>query len=163
MQTKANKQILVRPHYEIVKVLDGDGLIVKNIFTNKEEEIRLLGIDAPELKVCKKLKKDERELHLPSQFLIELGYRSFNFLKKKAKPKTNITIIQEVKNQQDRFGRTLAYIILPNGKTLNKILIQKGYAKPYNKVYCYELPLYQKLNLKAKRKKKGLYLTTDIF
>ena len=161
MQTKANKHIIVRPHYEIVKIVDGDGLIVKNIFTNKEEEIRLLGIDAPELKICNKLKQDERELHLPSEFLIELGYRSFKFLKKKAKPKTNITIIQEVKNQQDRFGRTLAYIILPNGKTLNKILIKRGFAKPYNKVYCDELPLYQKLNLKAKRKKKGLYLYTN--
>lgn len=163
MQTKANKQIIERPHYEIVKILDGDGLIVKNIFTNKEEEIRLLGIDAPELKKCNKLNQDEREVHLAGQFLIELGYKSFEFLRNRAKPKTNITIIQEVKNQQDRFGRTLAYIILPNGKTLNEILIRKGFAKPYNKVYCYELALYQKLNLKAKRKKKGLYLMTDIF
>jgi len=161
MQIKANKHIIVRPHYEIVKIVDGDGLIVKNIFTNKEEEIRLLGIDAPEIKISNKLKKDERELHLPSQFLIELGYRSFHYLRKKAKPKTIVTIIQEVKNQQDRYGRTLAYIILPNGKTLNKKLIKKGYAKPYNKVFCYELPLYQKLNLKAKRKKKGLYLYTN--
>ena len=39
MQTKANKQILVRPHYEIVKVVDGDGLIVKNSKMMKENYI----------------------------------------------------------------------------------------------------------------------------
>ena len=67
------KQV-VRPHYEIVKVVDGDGIIVKNIFTNKEEEIRLLGIDAPETKACKKLKQDEREYIYSGQFLMELDY-----------------------------------------------------------------------------------------
>lgn len=160
---EVNKLMLERTHYEIVKVIDGDGIIVKNIFTNKEEEIRLLGIDAPEIKKCNKLMQDERETHIAGQFLIELGYKSFAFLRKKAKPQTNITIIQEIKNQQDRFGRTLAYIILPNGKTLNEIMVRKGYAKPYIKTYCNELPLYQKLNLKAKKKKKGLYLLSSNF
>jgi len=28
VQINANKQILVRPHFEIVKILDGDGMIV---------------------------------------------------------------------------------------------------------------------------------------
>ena len=82
---EANKLILERTHYEIVKVIDGDGIIVKNIFTKKEEEVRLLGIDAPEIKKCKKLMQDERETHIAGQFLIELGYKSFAFLRKKAK------------------------------------------------------------------------------
>jgi endonuclease YncB( thermonuclease family) len=32
------------------KVVDGDGLYCYNIFNKKETEIRLLGIDAPEIK-----------------------------------------------------------------------------------------------------------------
>lgn len=67
MQISANKQTVVRPHFEIVKILDGDGMIVKNIFTNQEEEIRLLGIDAPEIKNSTKSNKDERELHYCAQ------------------------------------------------------------------------------------------------
>lgn len=163
MQTNANKQIVVRPHFEIVKILDGDGMIVKNIFTNQEEEIRLLGIDAPEIKVSSKTKKDERESHIPAQFLLELGYMSMKFLIKKTRNKSSITLIQERKNLKDRYGRTLAYVLLPNGKTLNEILIRKGYAKPYNKVYCSELHKYQKLNLRARTRQKGLYSITQTF
>lgn len=163
MQTNANKQIVVRPHFEIVKILDGDGMIVKNIFTNQEEEIRLLGIDAPEIKVSSKTKKDERETHIPAQFLMELGYMSMKFLIKKTKNQSSVTLIQERKNLKDRYGRTLAYVLMPNGKTLNEILIRRGYAKPYNKVYCSELHNYQKLNLRARTKQKGLYSLAQSF
>ena len=75
----------------------------------------------------------------------------------------SITLIQEAKNLTDRYGRTLAYVLLPNGKTLNEILIRQGYAKPYNKVFCSELPKYQALNLRAKTKKKGLYSLINSF
>ena len=71
MYFNANKQIRVYTHHKIKTVVDGDGMIVYNIFNKKETEIRLLGIDAPEIKVNKKLKQDERELHLPGQLLIE--------------------------------------------------------------------------------------------
>ena len=36
----------------LVKAVDGDGVILKNILDNSEEEIRFLGIDAPEIKQC---------------------------------------------------------------------------------------------------------------
>ncbi len=164
MQNNANKQTTVlRPHFEIVKILDGDGMIVKNIFTNQEEEVRLLGIDAPEIKKSTKSRRDEIEFHLPVQLLIELGYQSMKFLIRKTRNVKSITLIQEVKNLSDRYGRTLAYVLLPNGKTLNEILIRQGYAKPYNHVYCQELPNYQKLNLMAKIKRKGLYSLTQSF
>ncbi|MBK8669577.1 MAG: hypothetical protein IPN89_08960 [Saprospiraceae bacterium] len=79
MQTSAKEQTIIRTGFEVVKIVDGDGLIVKNIITKKEEEIRLYGIDAPEIKLGDKLKQDERELHLPGTFLLTLGYKSFDF------------------------------------------------------------------------------------
>jgi micrococcal nuclease len=163
VQTSAKEQTIVRTHFEILRILDGDGMIVKNIFTNQEEEVRLLGIDAPELKHCRKLNQDEREGHLPAQFLLELGYKSLNFLIKKTRKVDNVTLIQESKHLKDRYGRTLAYVLLPNGKTLNEILIRQGYAKPYSKAFCSELPIYQKLNLRAKSQGKGLYSLTKRF
>jgi micrococcal nuclease len=42
-------QITIKTNYEIVKVVDGDGIIAKNLISNKEEEIRFYGIDVPEL------------------------------------------------------------------------------------------------------------------
>jgi micrococcal nuclease len=162
-QIAVKSQTRIKTNYEIVKVVDGDGIIVKNSISNKEEEVRFYGIDAPELTPCKKLKQDERETHLPGRFLMELAHKSYEFLRKRAKIGKRITLIQEVGNEQDPYGRTLAYVVLPNGKTLNEIMVKKGFAKPYDKLYCSELPKYQELNLKAKSKKKGLYAVVDRF
>ncbi|MDZ7936117.1 MAG: hypothetical protein U5M51_14345 [Emticicia sp.] len=47
---EANESKLIRPHFKVVQIVDGDGLIVENIFTKKQEDVRIYGIDAPELK-----------------------------------------------------------------------------------------------------------------
>ena len=71
MYFEAKEPINVFTHYKVSKVVDGDGIYCYNIFNKKEIEIRLLGIDAPEIKRCRKLKQDERELHLPGQLFIK--------------------------------------------------------------------------------------------
>ena len=85
-QLDVKSQTTIKTNYEIVKVVDGDGIIAKNLISNKEEEIRFYGIDAPELTPCKKLKQDERETHLSGRFLMELAHQSYEFLRKRAKP-----------------------------------------------------------------------------
>jgi micrococcal nuclease len=163
MQIEAKCQTIIKTNYEIVKVVDGDGIIAKNLISNKEEEIRFYGIDAPELTNCKKLKQDELETHLPSRFLMELGHQAYQYLISKAEIGSKVTLIQEVGNEIDPYGRTLAYVVLADGSTLNEIMVSNGFAKPYSKLYCSELPKYQELNLWAKTTKKGLYLLVDRF
>lgn len=160
---EANESKLIRPHFKVVQIVDGDGLIVENIFTKEQEEVRIYGIDAPELKHSNKLKRDERELNLPAEFLIELGNKSLNFMLQVVRPGDKVTLIQEKGNMTDGYGRTLAYIILENSNSVGEILIENGYAKPYSKVYCEDLPKYQMLSLKAKSEKKGLFLFSDTF
>ena len=75
-----NDPFLIRNFHFLSRAVDGDGLILKNILNNSEEEIRFLGIDAPEIKPCKKLIQDERETHMAGQLLMMLGRQSFNFL-----------------------------------------------------------------------------------
>ena len=163
MQLSVNEQTITQSSLKIVRVVDGDGMIVRNIFDNKEFEIRFLGIDAPELKLCKKLKQDEIETNLAAHFLLELGKKSFNYLLEIAPPNTNISISTENNNVIDVYGRTLAYVYLQDGTCLNEIMIANGYAKPYNRFYCSELPSYQSLNLIAKIERKGLYTFIDKF
>ena len=163
MQTSANEQTIIRTGFEVVKIVDGDGLIVSNIISKKEEEIRLYGIDAPETKRGDKLKQDERELHLPGSFLLTLGYKSFDFLRNKIKPGRKVTLVQEASNLSDKYGRTLAYVILSNGKSINEMLLENGFAKPYDKIYCEKLPIYQAIYLRAKSRKKGLFKEVSIF
>lgn len=59
-----NEHAYIKNQLLFIRVVDGDGLILKNLIDNSEEEIRLLGIDAPEIKQCRKLEQDERETHL---------------------------------------------------------------------------------------------------
>lgn len=161
MQLNAKENNLLKTHLKISKVVDGDGIIARNIFDNKEIEIRLLGIDAPELKICRKLKQDEKETHLAAHFLIELGRISFKYLLKIAPPNTNITISMEENNILDLYGRTLAYVYLEDGTCLNEKMVLEGYAKPFNRFYCKELTKYQILNLRARNEQKGLFAISN--
>ncbi|PWA05692.1 thermonuclease family protein [Flavobacterium psychrotolerans] len=145
------------------KFVDGDGLIVEDFMTQKEFEIRLYGIDAPEMNYCNKIKKDERELQMPVALLIKLGFLSFNFLKDQVNLGEVCTLVQEEKNLVDKYGRLLGYLILNDGRVLNEIMIKEGYAKPYSGVFCEMLPMYQEWNLKAKTNLKGLYSIVDRF
>ena len=159
----AKDQILRKISSEVVKVVDGDGLIVRNNLTKVEEEIRLYGIDAPELTPCRKLKQDESETQIAGALLMKMASESYDFMRSIIKPGDQVYILQETNNLMDKYGRTLAYIELQDGKILNELMVEAGYAKAYNKIICSELPKYQQLSLNAKTNKKGLYLYVDQF
>lgn len=163
MQIKAYGQAIVRTHLKITKVVDGDGLFVVDMFGKNETEIRFLGIDAPEAVRSKKLKQDERETHLPGQLLLELGQASKQYLSTIAPVGTSVTLVMEKQHSFDFYGRTLAYVLLPDGSCLNELMINEGYAKPYEKYYCEALPEYQISNASAKTNKKGLYNLVTTF
>ena len=163
MQLNAKETTITKSLLKIVKFVDGDGIILEDIVSKKEFEVRLYGIDAPEINYCKKIKKDEIELQVPAALLIKLGYLSFNFLKDQVNLGDVCTLVQEQNNLVDKYGRLLGYLILNDGRVLNEIMIKEGYAKPYNEVFCEMLPMYQELNLQAKNSSKGLYSIVNKF
>ena len=143
--------------------VDGNGIILEDIISKKDFELRFLGIDAPEINYCNKIQQDEKELQFPAALLIKLGYLSFNFLKDQVNLGEYCTLVQEQNNLVDKYGRHLGYLILNDGRVLNEIMIKEGYAKPYSEVFCEMLPMYQQLNLQAKISRKGLYFQVDKF
>ena len=157
MQFDAIAPYLIETHLKIIKVLDGDSLIVQNIISKEEKEIRLYGLDAPENKRNRKLIEDEKKARVAGEFLMQLGRKSTDFVLSVAPPGTNITLITEEKYFFDFYKRQLAYIILPDGSCLNERLITEGYAKAMSEYYCSNLAKYQKLNFSAKQSGKGLY------
>lgn len=159
----ANETTVQKSNLKIKKYVDGDGIILEDIISKKEFEVRFLGIDAPEINYCNKIKQDEKELQVPAALLINLGYLSFNFLKDQVNLGDYCTLVQEQNNLVDKYGRLLGYLILPDGRVLNEIMIKEGYAKPYNEVFCEKLPVYQELNLQAKNSLKGLYSLVNRF
>ena len=92
------------------------------IYSKNEFEIRLYGIDAPEIKICPKIIKDEKELQMPAALLIKLGYLSFDFFRSLISIGDTFTLIQESNNLNDKYGRQLGYIELENGITINEII-----------------------------------------
>ena len=163
MQLNAKETTITKSLLKIVKFVDGDGIILEDFVSKKEFEVRLYGIDAPEINYCKKIKKDEIELQVPAALLIKLGYLSFNFLKDQVNLGDVCTLVQEQNNLVDKYGRLLGYLILNDGRVLNEIMIKEGYAKPYNEVFCEMLPMYQEWNLQAKNSSKGLYSIVNKF
>jgi micrococcal nuclease len=163
MQLNAKETTITKSLLKIVKFVDGDGIILEDIVSKKEFEVRLYGIDAPEINYCNKIKKDEIELQVPAALLIKLGYLSFNFLKDQVNLGDVCTLVQEQNNLVDKYGRLLGYLILKDDRVLNEIMIKEGYAKPYNDVFCEMLPMYQEWNLQAKNSSKGLYSIVNKF
>ena len=154
---------LVETHLQITEVLDGDSIKVSSMFKKNEKEIRLYGIDAPENKVCRKLREDEKKTQLAGEFIMYLGSIATKFLLKIAPPGTKVTLLTEENNFFDFYKRQLAYVILPDGSCLNEILIREGYARAEKEYFCEKLPEYQKLNFRAKQKKMGLYSLINRF
>lgn len=149
--------------YTILSVVDGDGMIVRHKFSHEVIEIRLYGIDAPEVKRCKKLRKDEQITRLAGQFLIKLGHESRRFLASIAPIGSIVHLKQEKVSKIDFYGRHLAYAFLPDGRCINELMITSGYAKPLTEYPCNELGKYRTLNAEAKRVGAGHYSTVPIF
>ncbi|MFN3021977.1 thermonuclease family protein [Chryseobacterium sp. TY3] len=157
------KDIQIETHLIIERILDGDTLIVRQEFGQISQEIRLYGIDAPEVRISRKMKDDEAKSHVPAAMLLQFGLMSLDYVLSLASVGTRITLLTEPKNSVDFWKRQLAYIILPNGKCLNEELIKNGYAKASHDYYCEKLASYQSMNFEAKQQKRGIYLFIDVF
>lgn len=157
------RNIHEQPFWIVEEVLDGDSLKVKQEFTQERREIRLYGLDAPEVHLSRKMREDEAKTGIPASLLLQYGLMSLNYVLQVCPPGTRITLLTELDNRTDFWLRDLAYVILPNGECLNELLIRNGFAKASHSYYCYMLPEYQQLNFQAKKNRAGIYLFTDVF
>ena len=157
------KNIHVQPFWIVEEVLDGDSLKVKQEFTQETREIRLYGLDAPEVSFSRKMREDEAKSRIPASLLLQFGMMSLDYVLQVCPPGTRITLLTELDNRTDFWLRDLAYVILPSGECLNELLIRNGFAKASHSYYCSMLPEYQQLNFQAKQNKAGIYLFIDVY
>ena len=80
------------------------------------ESSRLNGLDTPELRGAKNNCEQEH------------GYKAKDFTKELILGKTFEVIL----HKREKFGRPLVDLILPDGKTLTDLLIEKGFAYDYH-------------------------------
>ena len=124
-------QVITNINGKIVGVTDGD--TVKLLTADLTEiKVRLEGIDCPE--------KNQAFGQKAKQYASDLCFGKQ---------------VKLQKTGEDRYGRTLGYIILPDGRNLNKEMLKAGYAWHYKK-YNQSKELAD-LEEEATKAKRGLW------
>ncbi len=140
-ETQALVDIKEKTFYEVMRVVDGDTFVIN--YNDKEEKVRLIGVDTPE------------SVHPDKEKNTKFGEEVSKFSKKTLLGK-KVELEFDV-SQRDKYGRLLAYVYL-DGQMYNKMLLKKGYAKtatyPPNVKY---VEAFTKLQEQARENKVGLW------
>jgi endonuclease YncB( thermonuclease family) len=115
----------------VIGVIDGDTIVI--LKNGKGEKVRLYGIDCPEKKQ-------------------DFGTRARQFTSQLVFGKEVSLQIHSI----DRYGRTVAEVILPDGRSLNQELVRSGYAWWYEH-FAPKDQILKKLESKARQNKLGLW------
>lgn len=157
---KAKRTLSLKPNSKyscrVIRVYDGDTFKCK-LESGKEVKVRLLGIDTPESSKNIKGYRDAEKANVNIEKIVELGIKAKNFTKKFLKKNMNVYLETDVQ-PFDKYGRVLAYVYLPDGKMLNLLLVEEGYANVYtippNVKYA---DILKKAQERAIRLNKGLW------
>ena len=105
---------------ELVRVVDGDTVIIK--INDKEESVRLIGINAPEKNECysKEATDELKKILVDKNIKIETD---------------------ESQNDKDKYDRLLRYIYLEDGTFVNEKLVKDGFAKEYTYKIAYKFQI----------------------
>lgn len=128
-------------YFTVTRVIDGDTFAVK--LKDKEERVRLIGVDTPETKGPGK----EQEPY---------GVEAKDFTRRLLQGK-QVRLELDVR-EKDGHGRILAYAYLSDGTLVNAKLIQEGYARvmtvPPNVRFA---DLFLQLEREARADRRGLW------
>ncbi len=130
-------------------VYDGDTLQVDGI-----GKVRLLGIDVPERE------NSRRDDYLRRQGVARTVQRriakeALTFVIAEVKGKQ--VRLQLDEEQRDRHGRLLAYVFLPDGRNLNRLLLERGYAAVYRRFTFRQKEDFIRAETEARQKGLGLW------
>ena len=135
--------------FRVVHVVDGDTLDVDaydDVRHKPSTRIRLWGVDTPETVDPRKSKPDH------------FGPEASAFTKALAKDANVLLELDPTRTRDnDKYNRLLAYVVLPDGNMLNRVLVEEGYgyADPrYDHKYKRE---FERLMKQAKSAGRGLW------
>jgi micrococcal nuclease len=144
--------------FDLVFVIDGDTLIVKD--GSKRLHVRLIGIDAPEVRENEKAFRDSKKTGLDLKAMNELGRSSAAHLKMLVAIGSRLKL--ESASKLDRYGRTLAYVYREDGVFLNKRMLEDGYAYPLSVAPDIKFEKdFREAAINARKKRAGLWANRD--
>ena len=125
-------------HVRVSRVHDGDTISV--VLNSRKEKVRLIGIDAPEIK--------QRPW----------GTRAKKHLEKLLMASNRKVVLEFDVERRDKYGRLLCYIFTPDRKMLNIQMVKDGYAVlltiPPNIKYVNELRMAEN---EARQHRRGIW------
>lgn len=107
-------------------IYDGDTLKIEGI-----GKVRLIGIDAPEREASSRDRYYSERYQISPEHLRITAKQSLDYNIRHVKGK-NVRLAFDIQ-RQDKYGRTLAYVYLPDGALLNRLLIEHGLATVYRR------------------------------
>jgi micrococcal nuclease len=130
-------------------IYDGDTIEVAGI-----GPVRLLGIDAPEREASSRDAWFRRQGISPA-VLRRINKEGHHFLIANVKGSTVALTCEE--ESRDRHGRRLAYVTLPDGRLLNRLMLEKGYAVVYRRFDFAFKADFLAAESKARQNRAGLW------
>ena len=120
----------------VVRVVDGDTMVLRSAGKS-----RLIGVDTPEV------------YGRPGCF----GEEASEFAKRTLRRGLSVKVERDAE-PRDRFGRSLIYLTLPDGRSFNELLVDEGFAVPLtiapNVRYARR---FSELASRARKQKTGLW------
>lgn len=131
--------------FTVCKIVDGDTLDL-DVKDGRDDytRVRLLGIDTPET---------------GGEQFSEMYYagEATNAAEELAMGEKVTVLIDDISDVRDRYGRLLAYIVLPNGRALNEELIRDGFGYADLRFQHSDYDKYIALQEEAIEAKRGLW------
>tara|TARA_B100001094_G_scaffold224651_1_gene218880 strand:+ start:3242 stop:3664 length:423 start_codon:yes stop_codon:yes gene_type:complete len=100
--------------YTVGRVVDGDTFII--MYRGQQTKVRLIGVDTPEAYDYKNVREEYG------------GKQASAYTRSLIQGKKVTLEFDHV--MYDKYGRLLAYVYLPDGRMLNAVLVENGYAEP---------------------------------
>ena len=121
----------------VERIVDGDTVVLHRV-----GRVRLIGVDTPETK------------H-PQKPVAQFGKESSDFLNRLALGA--VVRIEYDQRTHDRHGRLLAYLYLPDGRSINAEIIRQGYGWAYTAYSFKYMNRYRALERQARVAGRGLW------
>jgi micrococcal nuclease len=123
--------------YLVTRVVDGDTLVLEDIGT-----VRLIGVDTPEVVDPRRpVQRFGKEASAFTRTLV-LGKR---------------VALAYDRDRTDRYGRTLAYVYLPDGTFVNAEIVRQGYGFAYTRFPFRYLDSFRRHEREARAARRGLW------
>ena len=134
---------------KVVRVYDGDTIKVENV-----GKVRLIGIDTPEFESSDRDQYYLRQgISEPTLRRIASESREFIFRNIVG----GVVVLTTDRETYDRHGRLLAYVHLPDGRLLNRTLLEEGLAAVYRRFDFKLKSDFIKAEKSAKQKGLGMW------